>query len=77
MIVDIYLTAENKNQMRSRIRCTQKSTVLTSKWKLQAKNSKQAYEFDTNLPESYMFDNVLSHELIDHIRVKKRTTYTR
>lgn len=76
VIVDIYLQSENKKQMRSRIRCTEGTTVLTCKYKLPSTATKQAYEFDTTLPHDFTVDTNTRSDLVDHVRIKKRTTYT-
>jgi len=52
---------------------------LTVKYKLPAKAAKLAYEVDTLLPDALVEDygTQARWEVIDHVRVKKRTTYTR
>lgn len=77
VIVDIYLQSANKKQMRSRIRCTERATVLTCKYKLPSTSTKHAYEFDTMLPHDFIVDGDDWSDLVDHVRIKKRITYTR
>lgn len=77
LIVDMYIKSSRPKQTRSRIRCTEHKTVLTSKYKLPSTSTKQAYEFDTILPHTYLVDDTKRSSLIDHVRIKKRTTFTR
>lgn len=75
-IVDVYLKADNPKTVRWRVRYTPSKTVLTYKWKLQAWTMKHAYEFDTKLPNEFFLEDSSRKSLVDHCRVKKRTTYT-
>lgn len=77
LVVDIYLKSQQPKKIRSRIRCTEQNTVLTCKYKLPKTTTKQAYEFDTVLPHEFMIDAHKRSDLVDHVRVKKRITYTR
>ncbi len=77
IIVDIYLQSTNKKQMRSRVRCTEHTTILTCKYKLPSTSTKQSYEFDTQLPHDFIVGTDSWKGLVDHVRIKKRTTYTR
>lgn len=77
LLVDLYLKSPKPKQVRSRIRCTAQQTVLTCKYKLPSTSTKQAYEFDTILPANFVVDEQNRSWLIDHVRIKKRTSYTR
>jgi adenylate cyclase class IV len=77
LLVDIYLKSANTKQVRSRIRCTEHTTKLTCKYKLPSTSTKQAYEFDTTIPHSYVIDEERRSKVVDHVRIKKRTSYTR
>ncbi|MDP2670637.1 MAG: hypothetical protein Q8O99_07215 [bacterium] len=81
LVVDIYLRRDilRKQKAHARVRCTKARTVLTVKYKLPAKAAKLAYEVDTLLPDALVEDygTQARWEVIDHVRVKKRTTYTR
>lgn len=77
LIVDVYLKSVQPKQIRSRIRCTEQKTVLTCKYKLPKTTTKQAYEFDTALPHEFVIDAHKRSDLVDHVRIKKRISYTR
>lgn len=77
LVIDIYLQSKKSKQVRSRIRCTKSKTVLTCKYKLPSTTTKQAYEFDTILPYDFMMNSELRRDNVDHVRIKKRTSYTR
>ncbi len=76
IIVDVYLKANNPKFVRGRVRYTENKTVLTYKWKLPVGKTKHAYEFDTKLPNEFFIESKSRNELVDHCRVKRRSTYT-
>lgn len=77
LIVDIYLKAHNPKRIRWRVRCTNEWTVLTYKFKLPVWKTKNAYEFDNKLADDFVIENESRDEVVDHCRVKKRTSRTR
>ena len=77
LIVDIYIKSSDKKLMRSRIRCTSSDTLLTCKYKLPTTTTKQAYELDIPLSYDYQIHEQQRSWIVDHVRVKKRTTYER
>lgn len=79
LIVDVYLRKEllSNQKAHARVRCTRDTTVLTIKYKLPTKWAKSAYEVDTPLPDSFRDIQQSRRKLVDHIRIKKRISYTR
>ena len=78
IVLDVYLDdIVATTPCRSRVRFTNAKTLLTCKYKLPSKRSKIAYEVDTPLPKWYIMPDTLWWSEVNHMRVKRRTSYTR
>lgn len=80
MLVDVYLDGYKMLSwwlpFRARIRFgSDGKSVLTCKYKLSAKHTKQAFELEFNLPLWFSL-SLEQRLLIDHIRIKKRMSWS-